>query len=250
MGLLQEEDIVQSASSGTLLKELGFRLWDAIRHPVRTVRALATRVNPDPTESSEPSREPTPEPEPTLKPEPEPTPEPEPKPEEPEEPEAVPEKSSLCLALEGVSETLYTNLPGVQAAPGVNVPQYAIVLDHDGEAQIKEQKACDVFSSFGTNNDLLSWLFTPKEQGKYQLYALDYPNWIKLSRVGEFVRTKIYRAENEEDNLSYYIVTNCAYAKGGFQTDSMVASEIRDRLAARNDLTAPPSTEAPKAANE
>ncbi len=140
---------------------------------------------------------------------------------------AVPQKSELCLKLEGIADNLDAEL--VMVPPGHPQPgKYVILISSNGELVEKERKTCGIFSSFGTNKDLLSFLFGKNCMSQYKLYALNYPNWIGLSRIGEFKRNKVFRADNTETQDFYYIVSNCGYSKD-FVTDSMVQQEQAER---------------------
>jgi hypothetical protein len=144
------------------------------------------------------------------------------------EPEPEPQKSELCLELERIANSLDDVISPV--APGYAQPdKYAVLFTSDGTLVEKDRKVCGVFSTFGTNKDLLSFLFGKGNINQYKIHALVYPNWVQLAKVGEFVKNKIFRVDNIETQEFYYVVSNCVYNKD-FITENIVQNQMNKRL--------------------
>lgn len=219
---------IEEVPTRTLLWTLSARLWQALCCPFKRVRSWCTGTGA-PTVVPEPTATDAPCPPTDTK------------------PSEVPTKNTLCLKLESIAEELKVCLPTVQAAPGVVPLQFATVLYREGEIIEKWRRACGVFSSFGTNKDFLAWAFGAKEASKFTLFALQYPNWIKLARVGEFKDNTVFRAEDPEGEV-YYLVSNRPYS-ANFATEESEEQERQRRLQERDNLMGPIRENAPRANN-
>lgn len=142
------------------------------------------------------------------------------------EPEDEPEpKSDVILYLEKVSDELAAEVSVVP--PGRPQPGKFIIVSYSDATPTQEvRKTCGVFATFGTNKDLMSFLFG-KEGDSYTLRAYVHPNWVELAYTGVYIENKIFQAERKDEVI--YIVSNKDYGTG-FITPAMRTQEINDRL--------------------
>jgi len=252
---------VQKISTLNLFKELtarvvnpvkcvGYNLLDRVISIPSLILNILTKPEPKPEAELEPVPEPVPELVPELVPEPEPVPVPVPVP----EPVKIP-KSAFCLALEQLSEGLKIKTKDVQVAPGwedkISIYKAVIKREVDEDSDeppfiLKDEKTPGIFATFSSNKDFISFITSKKTQGMYDIQAYVHPLWVNLSRVGDFVPTKIFKlipkkTENELDVM--FIISNKEYANPNrlVTVEKQEANELK-LLSARDDIWAPPSS--------
>lgn len=202
-----------------LLSALAKRTLRAVSAPlfycISVVKSWWSRTVPVPVAEpvAEPIAEPVSEPVVGSKAEVEPVAEPKP-------------KSDVILYLEKVSDELAAEVSVVP--PGRPQPGKFIIVSYSDTQEVR--KTCGVFATFGTNKDLMSFLFG-KEGDSYTLRAYVHPDWVELAYTGVYVENKIFQAERKDEVI--YIVSNKDYGTG-FITPAMRTQEINDRLYARS----------------